>query len=61
MKYHYEEAVRWFRWTGSSDVRAHRPPKGWTCYAEMFDAHPVTGRQFAQAQWWVCETFVGDR
>lgn len=59
MKYHYEYVARWFRWTGSGDVRGHRPPKGWTCYAMQLDSHPVTGKALKQSQWWVCETFSG--
>ena len=58
MKYHYPSGtVRWFRWTSSSDVRAHRPHKGWSAEAVMLDEHPLTGRAFPSAQWWMKETY----
>lgn len=60
MKYHYVHARRWFRWTSSDDVRSHRPPANWEADAMQMDYHPITGRALKQAQWWVCETFVGD-
>lgn len=58
MKYHYQfGATRWFRFTGDGDVRLHRPPKGWDAEAVMLDSHPITGKAFKQAQWWIKETF----
>lgn len=58
MKYHYQfGATRWLRFTGDGDVRLHRPPKGWEAEAVMLDSHPITGKAFKQAQWWIKETF----
>ena len=45
MKYHYETAVRWYRYQDAADVRVGaRPPKGWQASAEIRDTHPITGR-----------------
>lgn len=58
MKYHYVHgATRWFRFTGPGDVRLHRAPRGWEAKAVVIDQHPLTGKSFKQAQWWVCETY----
>lgn len=57
MKYHYTFARRWFRWTSDTDVRCHRPPKGWRASAYQLDYHPVTGKPFGSSQWWVFEEF----
>ncbi len=54
MKYHYEEAVRWFKVIG--DPRGHVPPKGWTAFAYQCDNHPITGKEFKTPQWWMRET-----
>ena len=61
MKYHYQNAIRWFRWDKDGDVRLHRPPNGWEAEAILLDNHPITGRAFRQAQWWICETFHSDQ
>ena len=58
MKYHYLRAERWFRWTGDSDVRSHRSPKGWEAHAHLLDCHPITGKPFETSQWWVFEEFL---
>jgi hypothetical protein len=53
--YEYEEgAVRWARWHGEGDVRAHRS-EGWKVRAEMLDRHPVTGKQLPHPSWWIRE------
>lgn len=57
MKYHYSSnSRRAFRWEGASDVRAHRPPKGWSAEAILTEYHPSTGKPFKQSQWWIIET-----
>jgi len=61
MKYHYEHATRWFRWTSNDDVRGHRPPANWEANAMQLDCHPITSKAFKQSQWWVCEKYVGGR
>lgn len=60
-KYHYVPgAQRWFRHTYEYDVRAHRPPSGWTFRAERRDTHPITGEPLGRAEWWILEEYVGE-
>jgi hypothetical protein len=60
MKYHYETAVRWYRYQDAADVRVGaRPPKGWQASAEIRDTHPITGRPLKSVQWWVREEYAG--
>lgn len=51
--------VRWFRWSGEGDVRAHRPPPGWEAFADLIEHHPVTGAPLRGSQWWMRESKVG--
>jgi hypothetical protein len=61
-RYHYPEGtVRWFRWNGQGDVRAHRPPRGWDAFADLTDHHPVTGAPLGGAQWWMRERRAAGR
>lgn len=60
MKYQYEVgAVRWFRYDGEHDVRAHRPPKGWDAHADLIDRHPISGKPLRRSEWWIRETYSG--
>lgn len=60
MKYHYVHgATRWFRYTGTGDVRLYRPPQGWHADAQVIDQHPITGKPLPEAQWWIHEVFKG--
>ena len=54
-------AVRWRKHRGNDDARAARAPKGWEVEAMVLDEHPVTGKPFKQYQWWIKETYTGDR
>ena len=57
MTYHYKPGtVRW-RVAPKSDVRAYRPPNGWSAVAHVLDDHPVTGRPLRKPGWWICETY----
>lgn len=46
--------VRARRWHGEGDVRAYRPPRGWTARADLTDIHP--GCALPRAMWWLIET-----
>lgn len=59
MAYIYTSGTRWRKFTGEGDVRDYRAPKGWEARAELCDWHPLTGKKFRTAQWWICERFVG--
>lgn len=60
MKYHYEPgATRWLCTT--NDPRGHCPPKGWSADADTLEYHPVTGNRFETAQWWIKETYIGEK
>lgn len=62
MTWNYEPgSVRWKRWTSDRDVRLHRPPNGWEAQALVIDTHPITDKVLPRAQWWIRETYVGDR
>ncbi|WP_167372727.1 MULTISPECIES: hypothetical protein [Comamonadaceae] len=37
-------------------VRGHRLPSGWTARADRTDMHPITGRSWPRAVWWIIET-----
>ncbi|WP_051953962.1 hypothetical protein [Xenophilus azovorans] len=55
-RYHYPEGtVRWFRWDGHGDVRAHRPPRGWEAAADLTDRHSITRAPLSGSQWWMRE------
>ena len=57
MKYTYAPGTkRAFRWNRDSDVRNHRPPKGWSADADITDIHPITGAPLERAEWWIIET-----
>lgn len=60
MKYHYEiGAVRWYKHDGKTDVRGVKKHQGWKASADMFEYHPITGKEFKYSQWWIREEFVG--
>ncbi|WOS42700.1 hypothetical protein [Xanthomonas rydalmerensis] len=44
------------RWHGAGDVRACRPPSGWSARANLTDTYPTTGRVLPRAEWWIIET-----
>lgn len=48
--------IRMRRWRGQGDVRAYRPPEGWTAAANLIDIHPVSGQPLPDSQWWLFET-----
>lgn len=54
-------AGRWRRHTASYDVWAYRPAKGWVASAYLLNTHPITGKQFRTSQWWIQETYVGEK
>ena len=62
MKYHYETAVRWYRYRKDADVRVGaRPPEGWNAEAVMLDCNPITGRPLKNPpQWWIREEYAGE-
>lgn len=51
-------AVRWKR-HAEGDLRSYRAPKGWDASAWSIDSHPLTGREFKTAQWWIMEEYKG--
>lgn len=60
-RYHYPAGtVRWFRWDGHGDVRAHRPPRGWEAAADLIDRHPLTDEPLGRSQWWMRESKIGE-
>ena len=62
MSYFYTiGSMRWKRFTGDGDVRAYRAKKGWWVTAHMLDYHPTTDRHLPTSQWWICETYYGDK
>ena len=57
MKYNYRPGtVRAFRWNGRGDVRAYRPPTGWSAQADLTNTHPTNGESLPRAEWWIVET-----
>lgn len=62
MKYHYQVgASRWSRHSNKGDVRASRPPNGWSRFAHLLEAHPITNKPFKNGpQWWFRDVFNGD-
>lgn len=48
--------VRARRWRGQGDVRAYRPPAGWTATADLIDMHPISSRPLPKSEWWIFET-----
>ena len=60
--YHYKPGtVRWRRHNPKhGDVRGVRVPDGWAAMAEQRDTHPITGRHFRAAEWWIKETREDD-
>lgn len=42
--------VRARRWHGAGDVRAYRPPSGWSARADLTDTHPITGLVLPRAE-----------
>lgn len=61
MTYFYlRGATRWKRFDGKGDVRLYRAPRGWAAFAFQLDEHPTKYVTFAQAQWWIRETYTGE-
>lgn len=62
MTYSYAPGcVRAKRWRGKGDVRGCRGRRGWSLEAVLTDVHPISGRSLRSAQWWIVESFDGQR
>lgn len=57
--YLYGIGRRWRKHDQREDVRLYRAPKGWEATAFLLDSHPITGKAFRSAQWWILERFTG--
>lgn len=36
-------------------------PRGWEAAAEQRLDHPITGQPFLRPQWWIKETYIGNK
>jgi hypothetical protein len=53
--------VRAKRWRGEGDVRGCPGRRGWSLEAVLTDVHPISGHRLRSAQWWIVESFNGQR
>lgn len=45
------DGVKAGKWCGG-EVRAYRPPPGYSAQCELIETHPVTGKAL-ESEWWV--------
>jgi len=44
-----------------SDVRACRGRRDWSLEAVLTEVHPISGCSLRSSQWWIVESFFGER